>query len=151
MGVPKGVKRPDMVGILNPCHGKNMTGANNPRWKGGEKQKRKRYRQNNPHADYFNHMRSRSKPLGFLFNLPSESFKNWFYETPNACEYCKRPVTPKSENRMETLSIDRKNNSLGYTLENICKACNRCNTAKGNFFSYEQFKEIALKYFLTSA
>lgn len=148
MGVPKGAKRPDMVGILNPCFGKNMTGENNPAWKGGSKLKKQRYFQNNPHATPYNGMRARSKSLGFIFNLHSKDFKEWYYTTPNRCEYCLRAIVPKSENRMDSLSIDRKDNSLGYILSNLCKTCNRCNTAKGNFFTYEQFKEIALKYFI---
>lgn len=60
------------------------------------------------------------------------------------------------------MSIDRKDNSKGYTPENTVSACYICNRTKSNFFTYEeqckigkeivapkmaQFKEEALEAF----
>lgn len=47
---------------------------------------------------------------------------------------------------MNNLSIDRKYNELGYTIDNLCLACNRCNTVKGNTFTYDEMVEIGHNY-----
>ena len=36
------------------------------------------------------------------------------------------------------LSIDCKDNDLGYTIDNIVLACDRCNFIKSNIFTYEE-------------
>lgn len=36
-------------------------------------------------------------------------------------------------------NLDRKNNSLGYKASNVVPCCKRCNFAKGNRFSYEEW------------
>jgi len=50
--------------------------------------------------------------------------------------------------KSKRLQIDRKNNdkSVGYTLKNICLACAICNYHRADFYSHEEFKEIAQKY-----
>ena len=50
--------------------------------------------------------------------------------------------------KSKRLQIDRKSNdrSIGYTLKNICLACAICNSHRGDFYSHEEFKEIAKKY-----
>ena len=35
--------------------------------------------------------------------------------------------------------LDRKDNKLGYSIENCVVCCTRCNFAKGNRFSYEEW------------
>jgi len=42
-----------------------------------------------------------------------------------SCSYC--------GNDIETIGIDRIDNELGYTLDNCCSCCYRCNIAKMNF------------------
>jgi hypothetical protein len=44
------------------------------------------------------------------------------------------------------MTIDRKNNDLGYTPENCVTSCYLCNKTKSNFFSYEDMLEIAEKF-----
>ncbi len=44
------------------------------------------------------------------------------------------------------MTIDRKNNDLGYTPDNVVSACFLCNKIKGSFFSTEEMKEIGEKY-----
>lgn len=41
------------------------------------------------------------------------------------------------------MTIDRKDNSKGYTLENICLACWTCNHLKGDILSELEMKEFA--------
>jgi len=44
------------------------------------------------------------------------------------------------------MTIDRKDNALGYTPENVVSACFICNRIKSNFFIYEEMLEIGQKY-----
>lgn len=44
------------------------------------------------------------------------------------------------------LTIDRKDNLKGYSLENIVLACPPCNSTKGDLFNFLEFKEIAQKH-----
>ena len=40
------------------------------------------------------------------------------------------------------LTIDRKDNDRGYTIDNIVLSCNRCNMIKGNFFNEQDMLKI---------
>lgn len=44
------------------------------------------------------------------------------------------------------MSIDRKDNDLGYTLDNCVSSCFLCNKIKGSFFTYEEMKDIGRNY-----
>lgn len=44
------------------------------------------------------------------------------------------------------ISIDRKDNSKGYSRDNCVPACFLCNKIKGSFFTYEEMLEIGEKY-----
>lgn len=44
------------------------------------------------------------------------------------------------------MSIDRKNNELGYSKENCVSSCYLCNKIKGSFFTYTEMKDIGEKY-----
>lgn len=48
------------------------------------------------------------------------------------CDYC--GVSPSG--------IDRKDNSKGYTRDNITSCCQRCNSIKGNQLDYLEMKEL---------
>lgn len=62
------------------------------------------------------------------------------------CHYCKASIvwTPYAENRKYggSYNLDRKDNSKGYTKANCVVCCPRCNRAKGNMFTYAQFKKL---------
>ncbi len=61
------------------------------------------------------------------------------------CYYCGIGLSTNG-NRAAQISVDRKDNSIGYTIENIELCCQRCNTIKGNIFTAEEMSEIAHKY-----
>ncbi|MBA7579561.1 hypothetical protein ES708_21432 [subsurface metagenome] len=44
--------------------------------------------------------------------------------------------------RGHILEVDRKDNSLGYDIENCVLACAVCNNAKSDKFTYEEFKGV---------
>ena len=50
--------------------------------------------------------------------------------------------------KIRRLTVDRKDNDKGYSLDNMVLACHRCNSIKGDWFSYDEMKEIAEKYMI---
>jgi len=52
------------------------------------------------------------------------------------CEYCDG-ITGTTGS-----ALDRKNNDLGYILDNIAPCCGRCNRIKSNYFTYEEMMEL---------
>jgi len=126
----------------------NTAGENNPSWRGGIEHVRLtriQYKENFPWREKYYGSKRRALLLNIPHTISSIDFSNWYNDTQKICVYCDRDVMKKTE-RMMNLSIDRKENDLGYTLENICIACNRCNTVKGNVFTYVQMREIAEKF-----
>ncbi|RKS28625.1 hypothetical protein BJ917_1518 [Pseudomonas sp. WPR_5_2] len=115
-------------------------------------------------------MRQGAKKRGITFSLNVVELKEWWNDTSDICHYCSstleqyvelrnyvlnyKGTNPKIRKFMRyfkntrhaaisTMTIDRKNNELGYEIKNIAKACWVCNFLKSNFFSEEIFKKIA--------
>jgi len=86
------------------------------------------------------------------FLLEKDVFISWYGSQEKKCVYCDlsekdlwvwRDYFKSNSNR---LTIDCKHNLLGYQLENIVLACERCNLMKGNLLSFSQMKEIGQRY-----
>jgi 5-methylcytosine-specific restriction endonuclease McrA len=62
------------------------------------------------------------------------------------CHYCGDVIIwldyRKCNRRSNASNLDRKENSVGYTLENVVVCCVRCNLSKNNHFTYEQWKQL---------
>jgi len=58
---------------------------------------------------------------GLEFSITKEIFLQ-YWKLP--CEYC--------HSEIKTIGLDRKNNKVGYTLENIVSCCKSCNYMKRN-------------------
>lgn len=62
-----------------------------------------------------------------------------------ACHYCHDSIPWKaycyenSRYRSGSYFLDRKDNALGYTKENIAVCCSRCNISKSDRYSYEEW------------
>jgi len=78
------------------------------------------------------------------FKLNRKEFVEWYESQPKICHYCKIPAEYAYLMRKYfgahgiQLSIDCKDNDLGYTIDNIVLACDRCNFIKSNIFTYEE-------------
>lgn len=71
--------------------------------------------------------RSRNLP----WDLTLEEFTS-FWQKP--CAYCSHDI--------ETIGLDRIDNALGYSLENVRPCCSVCNYVRGNEFTPEEMKDI---------
>lgn len=65
----------------------------------------------------------------------------------NNCHYCNNhiewyPHTTKDKVKSKearSYKLDRKDNNSGYTVENCVVCCKKCNEAKGNRYTYEEW------------
>ena len=92
----------------------------------------------------FNDYRTGAKERGYVFELTKELFREI---TLSNCFYCNKSPSRiasrgKGELRVHNQyvcnGIDRKNNDLGYTVDNSVPCCTKCNTAK-MAMPYEEF------------
>lgn len=111
---------------------------------------RREYKRENPRAIYSCikiGLRKRKKSLDLL-QISIEDFVEWYKNQDKTCYYCGRTIedVKKSKDAFNKktfrLTIDRKNNDLGYSKENICLACYRCNSIKSDYFTEEEMKQI---------
>lgn len=80
----------------------------------------------------------------FQFTLSQKNFIDWYLKQKKICIYC-GVHEYKIDKRLE---IERKNNNIGYELENMALACENCNGVKGSILTYEEMKivgEIIMK------
>jgi hypothetical protein len=85
-----------------------------------------------------NRYKCNAKNRGREWLLTDEEF---FTLTQGLCHYCFYPPSKTMIKPYETFTyngIDRKDNTLGYTLDNSLPCCFECNVAKGTR-SYEDF------------
>lgn len=88
---------------------------------------------------------AKRRTIKFLIN--KKDFDGWYSEQ-TCCYYCGISIQELvgKPGKSGLATIDRKDNNLPYELTNICLACYRCNNLKSNFFSSEEWLEIANKY-----
>lgn len=76
-------------------------------------------------------------------------FVAWYEAQVKICSYCDIPeeVWQSSVGESEKLgkkflTIDRKDNSRGYTIDNMCFSCWRCNLIKNQYLTYDEMKYV---------
>lgn len=102
----------------------------------------------------FQRIKDRAKKVGIPLSFSQTQFVEWYANQDKQCTYCGirledlgKTVNDTQLKRFNrTLSVDRKNPTLGYDLDNITLACTRCNLTKNDFFSFNEMKEIGNKY-----
>ncbi|MBW2086696.1 MAG: hypothetical protein JRI54_11825 [Deltaproteobacteria bacterium] len=117
-------------------------------------------------------LRQAAKKRGIAFDLTVESLEEWWHITPDRCFYCgmtieeylrirdfilsysgnnfeiskfKRFYRSPKHQAIRWMTIDRKRNDIGYSVDNIVKCCWICNSLKNDFFDAEQMKNISSK------
>lgn len=90
----------------------------------------------------------RYKPV----HISREDFIKWYDNEPKYCVYCGLSEDRMSEvddfynSKGKKLSVDAKDNTLGYIEGNLALACHRCNGIKSDFFSYQEMLEIGTMF-----
>lgn len=106
---------------------------------------------------------------GIEFHLTEKTLKKWWEDTKDECYYCrltiqnyrmirdfiisykgddweilrfKRFFNQDIHSKINDMTIDRTNNSLGYELNNIVKSCWICNSLKSDFFTEDEMKVV---------
>jgi hypothetical protein len=114
-------------------------------------------------------LRASAKNRNIAFDLTADSLETWWHATPDTCDYCgisiadyfavrdavlayegtdgeitkyRRFFRTRTQRGIRWMTIDRVNNSEGYTLSNMVKACWICNSLKSNFFTADDMKAI---------
>ena len=80
--------------------------------------------------------------------MTKEEFIDWYNNQKRECHYCKRSEEEACKQtvngkKYERLSIDRKDNTRGYSLNNIVLACFRCNVVKSDYFTEQEMFQIS--------
>jgi len=84
--------------------------------------------------------------------ISRKDFIEWHENEPKVCVYCDLPEELLNKffdsynyiaNR---LTVDCKDNELGYSVGNLVLACKRCNSIKSDLFSFEEMREIGQKF-----
>ncbi len=122
----------------------------NERWKQAHQEEMRLYRQtyNDSIKGKLTKMRLRAAAARIPFEIGLDEFIRWYQSQEPKCHYCGRDLyMGRGQKKLNGYSFDRKDNGKGYNLENIILCCNRCNMAKGSWFTEEQMLEIAKKYF----
>jgi len=84
--------------------------------------------------------------------ISEKDFIDWYDHAPRVCVYCDleernfRKINDGHINKVKRLTIDCKNNDLGYSKGNLVLACLRCNSIKADIFSFDEMRDIAQKH-----
>lgn len=84
--------------------------------------------------------------------IDEKTFLSWYSSVPKTCAYCGNTNEDclrilnilGIKRKPARLEIDRKDNLAPYQIDNMVLACSICNYHKSYFFSYKEFREIAL-------
>lgn len=116
-----------------------------------------------------NNMSRSAEHRGVSFNLTEDLLKDWWIANENICFYCgfnittyrvlrdyvihyegndweinrfKRFFMLDINAKINDMTIDRKDNSIGYEISNIVKSCWICNSLKSDFFTEAEMKVV---------
>lgn len=117
-------------------------------------------------------LRKAAEDRGLEFSLQSDGLRRWWQNTPEVCVFCGQGADEvgrivevvvrdqgksrflsnvaakirwayKRKSPVRRLTIDRKDNEAGYTLDNIQKCCFICNSLKGALLTDDEMAYLA--------
>lgn len=92
---------------------------------------------------YFNRYKKNALKRGYVFEIDFEFFKTLIKSN---CAWCLKSPEYKSYLGGAYNGIDRRNNAIGYTIENVVPCCPHCNDMKGSLPLSIFAKQIKLIY-----
>jgi 5-methylcytosine-specific restriction endonuclease McrA len=96
-----------------------------------------------PYEALYNNLVYNAKRRNHMIALSYEDFL--FFVDINTCHYCGAGILWEKVMGHGTLrhNLDRKENSLGYSLDNCVVCCYDCNATKGDRFTFKEFMLLA--------
>lgn len=82
----------------------------------------------------YNELKRSTKRSNKLLKLSQQEYENIVYS--KNCHYCNEPLPEAGS------GLDRKDNNVGYTTDNVVPCCTRCNKMKNQYLTYEEMKLI---------
>ena len=98
-----------------------------------------------PHVRLFHLAKRRALKKGLLFTITMQDVKTKFPKD-NICPVTKKPFLFGMDNRDSNPSIDRIDNTKGYTYDNIAVVSYIANRIKNNLTNFDIFKNIVNFY-----
>jgi len=97
-------------------------------------------RKNKPYHTLYARLLTSAKKEGREVELTYEEFE--FLTQIGVCNYCNSEIK-WNEFKAGPYNLDRKDNTKGYSFENVVVSCKECNFMKNRFYSFEEFKAIS--------
>jgi hypothetical protein len=116
-------------------------------------------------------LRSNARRRSLAFNLTEETLTRWWNDNPDVCAYCgitiqefkkirnflmsyqgsddeilrfkRRFFRSPKHAAINWMTLDRTDNSRGYSVGDICKSCWICNSLKGEILTAKEMRKIA--------
>lgn len=85
-----------------------------------------------PHARWLQSKR-RAEERGLIWTINFEDYEKLLMKN---CAYCEGKIN------IYGVGLDRKNNTIGYILENVVPCCGICNKLKSDYLNYEEMMEL---------
>ncbi len=93
-------------------------------------------RRNRTDSSRYKSGKTGAKDRGYVWEITKEQWKSLVIS--NSCYYCNNSLPETG------CGLDRKDNSIGYTLLNVVPCCRSCNRTKGDDISHNEMIEIAI-------
>ncbi|MGO4890417.1 hypothetical protein ACJ2A9_21935 [Anaerobacillus sp. MEB173] len=114
-------------------------------------------------------MSNSANKRGITFDLTESELQKWWKDTEDSCSYCgvnveeyrelrdmilnyvgndwhinrfKKFFKLENHSKINDMTIDRVDNSKGYSIKNIVKSCWLCNSQKSDFYTEDEIKVI---------
>jgi hypothetical protein len=103
----------------------------------------------NPAKAKLKKIRMSANRRGIQCLIRPNEFVEWLSSQNSSCSFCgisEEGLKKLAHPHFSKLTIDRKNNDGPYSIDNICLACYKCNTKKGNDIPFDVMVEIGQKY-----
>ena len=94
-------------------------------------------------------LKARAKRKNEILFFAAREFEIWFLSQPLLCHYCGVKLVKETSLKGQSpfdLTVDRRDNNIGYKIGNLVLACKRCNLVKNDVFTEQEMMEIAIKY-----
>jgi len=86
------------------------------------------------------------------FNLERDNFLEWYALQERVCIYCEikeidlKRIKDCYNNKNTRLSVDCKDNNVGYQMDNLVLACYRCNSIKSNILTFDEMMYVGQNF-----